>query len=187
LKRCCRAAVAVLIGWTTGALSVGSFTCCVRALAGAIARQNMGATQRSTIVSSAGATRPSGCTGSTGDWHSRNRWLISHVKAHRCAAGGKRGAFEEAIGRSWGGRTTTIHALSDAEGKPSRPADSARQRTCTPERCRTHKATHCRQGLRYQSPARLAQRAGIKAVIPSSARRKPLIFRTIATSTDSAI
>lgn len=30
----------------------------------------------------------------------------SHVKAHRSAGGGKRGAFEEAIGRSRGGRTT---------------------------------------------------------------------------------
>lgn len=30
----------------------------------------------------------------------------------------KRGAFEEAIGRSRGGRTTKIHALTDAEGRP---------------------------------------------------------------------
>jgi hypothetical protein len=37
----------------------------------------------------------------------------SHVKAHRSAAGGKRGAFGEAIDRSRGGRTTTIHALTE--------------------------------------------------------------------------
>ncbi|HSH62955.1 MAG TPA: IS5 family transposase [Methyloceanibacter sp.] len=41
----------------------------------------------------------------------------SHIKAHRSAAGGK-GTFREAIGRSRGGRTTKIHALTDAEGRP---------------------------------------------------------------------
>ena len=41
----------------------------------------------------------------------------SHVKAHRSAGGGK-GAFAEAIGRSRGGRTTTIHAVTDALGRP---------------------------------------------------------------------
>ncbi len=30
----------------------------------------------------------------------------------------KRGAFQEAIGRLRGGRTTAIHALTDAEGRP---------------------------------------------------------------------
>jgi transposase len=42
----------------------------------------------------------------------------SHVRAHRSAAGGKRGAFKEGVGRSRGGRTTAIHALTDAAGKP---------------------------------------------------------------------
>src|SRR5882762_9654267 len=42
----------------------------------------------------------------------------SHVKAHRSAAGGKGGAFAQAIGRSRGGRTTGLHALSDALGRP---------------------------------------------------------------------
>src|SRR6516162_24866 len=32
--------------------------------------------------------------------------------------GRKRGAYEEAIGRSRGGRTTKIHAMTDAEGRP---------------------------------------------------------------------
>nr|WP_225649618.1 IS5 family transposase [Bradyrhizobium australafricanum] len=41
----------------------------------------------------------------------------SHIKAHRSAAGGK-GDYEEAIGRSRGGRTTKIHALTDDEGRP---------------------------------------------------------------------
>src|SRR5688572_15122710 len=33
-------------------------------------------------------------------------------------SGRKRGAFEEAIGRSRGGRTTAIHVLTDALGRP---------------------------------------------------------------------
>jgi transposase len=33
-------------------------------------------------------------------------------------SGRKRGTFREAIGRSRGGRTTKIHALTDAEGRP---------------------------------------------------------------------
>jgi putative transposase len=35
------------------------------------------------------------------------------AKAHRSAAGGKRGAEAQAIGRSRGGRTTKIHAIVD--------------------------------------------------------------------------
>ena len=33
----------------------------------------------------------------------------THVKAHRSAAGGKRGEWEQAVGRSRGGRTSKIH------------------------------------------------------------------------------
>lgn len=39
------------------------------------------------------------------------------IKAHRSASGGK-GECEQAIGRSRGGRTTKIHALSDPDCKP---------------------------------------------------------------------
>ena len=39
------------------------------------------------------------------------------VKAHRCAAGGK-GEQSQAIGRSRGGRTTKIHALTDRFCRP---------------------------------------------------------------------
>lgn len=38
-------------------------------------------------------------------------------KAHRCNAGGKGEAQEQAIGRSRGGRTTKIHAVTDAVGR----------------------------------------------------------------------
>ncbi|WP_342111695.1 IS5-like element ISMra5 family transposase [Methylobacterium sp. SI9] len=40
------------------------------------------------------------------------------VKAHRCAAGGKGGEQSQAIGRSRGGRTTKIHALTDRFCRP---------------------------------------------------------------------
>ena len=42
----------------------------------------------------------------------------SAVKAHRCASGGKGGEHQQAIGQSRGGRTTKIHALTDAECRP---------------------------------------------------------------------
>ncbi|WP_144440009.1 IS5 family transposase [Methylobacterium sp. AMS5] len=41
----------------------------------------------------------------------------SAVKAHRCASGGK-GGHNQAIGRSRGGRTTKIHALTDRFCRP---------------------------------------------------------------------
>jgi hypothetical protein len=42
----------------------------------------------------------------------------SHVKAHRSAAGEKRGERAQAIGRSRGGRSSKIHALTDHLGRP---------------------------------------------------------------------
>jgi hypothetical protein len=42
----------------------------------------------------------------------------SHVKAHRSAAGPKKGEYEEAIGRSRGGRTCKIHCLADDRSRP---------------------------------------------------------------------
>ena len=41
----------------------------------------------------------------------------SHVKAHRSAAGGKRGEWEQAVGRSRGGRTSKVHGLADDRGR----------------------------------------------------------------------
>jgi len=41
----------------------------------------------------------------------------SHIKAHLFGRP-KMGTFRQAIGRSRDGRTTKIHALTDAEGKP---------------------------------------------------------------------
>jgi transposase len=42
----------------------------------------------------------------------------SAVEAHRFAAGGKGGERSQAIGRSRGGRTTKIHALTDTDCRP---------------------------------------------------------------------
>ncbi|MBA4788420.1 MULTISPECIES: IS5 family transposase [Hyphomicrobiales] len=42
----------------------------------------------------------------------------SAVKAHRSASGGKGGRGSQAIGRSRGGRTTKIHALTDRHCRP---------------------------------------------------------------------
>jgi transposase len=102
----------------------------------------------------------------------------SRVKAHRSAAGGKGGAFDEAIGRSRGGRTTTIHALSDALGRP---------RVLLIAPGNVHDVMMAPQLLKAAGPIKrlLADKAydtnnlrrllaehGIEAVIPSIARRK---------------
>ncbi|WP_247497351.1 IS5 family transposase [Bradyrhizobium sp. 149] len=55
-------------------------------------------------------------TGSTGMYGSISV-ASTYIKAHRSAAGAK-GAFNNAIGRSRGGQTTKIHALTDDIGRP---------------------------------------------------------------------
>jgi transposase len=55
-------------------------------------------------------------TGSTGMYGSASV-DSTYIKAHRSAAG-KGGAFNNAIGRSRGGQTTKIHALTDEIGRP---------------------------------------------------------------------
>lgn len=42
----------------------------------------------------------------------------AHVRAHRCAVGGKGGSVSRPFGISRGGRTTKIHALGDGLGRP---------------------------------------------------------------------
>ena len=49
----------------------------------------------------------------------------THVKAHRCAGGGKGGASEQAIGITKGGRNSKIHGLGDANRLFRRPPFSA--------------------------------------------------------------
>ncbi len=49
----------------------------------------------------------------------RKRGRRQHSRQGASVRGrGKRGAFSQAIGRSRGGRTTKIHALTDAKGRP---------------------------------------------------------------------
>src|SRR6202008_2118035 len=53
------------------------------------------------------------------DWHRRHGGDRQHPhQGAPLGSGRKRGDYEEAIGRSRGGRTTKIHALTDAEGRP---------------------------------------------------------------------
>ena len=105
----------------------------------------------------------------------------------------KRGAFEQAIGRSRGGRTTKIHALTDAAGRPrvlplaGNVHDHDGARPCIagrPDRRLLADRAYDANRLR----GCLAER-GIEAVIPSNARRKPPIRRTprsIASATSSS-
>lgn len=51
----------------------------------------------------------------------------SMVKAHRAAAGSKKGELEEGISLSRGGRTSKVHAAVDATGHPLRLAISGGQ------------------------------------------------------------
>src|ERR1051326_2848623 len=93
----------------------------------------------------------------------------------------KRGAFKQAIGRSRGGRTITLHALTDAVGRP---------RVFLLAPGNQHDVMMAPDLLRLAGPLSrlLADKAydtnklrqllaarGIEAVIPSIARRKPLI------------
>jgi transposase len=93
----------------------------------------------------------------------------------------KRGAFEQAIGRSRGGRTTTLHALTDAAGRP---------RVLLIAPGNQHDVTMAAALLSAAGPIarliadkaydtnslrRLLAEQGTEAVIPSIARRKPLI------------
>ena len=51
----------------------------------------------------------------------------SIVKAHRAAAGSKKGELQEGIGRSRGGRTSKVHVAVDERGRPVRLAISGGQ------------------------------------------------------------
>ncbi len=93
----------------------------------------------------------------------------------------KRGAYGEAIGRSRGGRTTKIHALTDEKGRPrilllspgnthdvmAAPALVEAAGSCL--RLIADKAYDA------NSFRNLLAQKGIEAVIPSIRRRKPLI------------
>jgi len=93
----------------------------------------------------------------------------------------KRGAYGEAIGRSRGGRTTKIHALTDADGRPRvllLSPGNAHDVVMAPTLVdAAGSATRLIADKAYDTNALRAVLAGkgIVAVIPSIRRRKPLI------------
>lgn len=76
----------------------------------------------------------------------------THVKVHRCAAGGKKGALRHAIETSRGGRNTKIHLVADAEGRP-------RAICLTPGN--THDIKPARQASTYGTAAARDRRQGL--------------------------
>ena len=121
-----------------------------------------------------GAHRQHGC-----DRHGGDRRLARQGTPLRRRR--KRGVFQEAIGRSRGGRTTKIHALTDTAGRP---------RVLMIAPGNLHDVMMAEELLSAIGPVArlladkaydtsrlrtlLAQR-GVEAVIPSLARRKPMI------------
>src|SRR4029453_18502724 len=90
---------------------------------GSIVRRNMGRPRRSTIASTAGVRREFGRASSRRRPNllpppERMALDSTHVKAHRCAGGGKGGASEQAIGITKGGRNSKIHGLVDKLCRP---------------------------------------------------------------------
>src|SRR4029450_3051019 len=90
---------------------------------GSIVRRNMGRPRRSTIASTAGVRRECGRASSRrqpnpAEPPERMALDSTHVKAHRCAGGGKGGASEQAIGITKGGRNIKIHGLVDKLCRP---------------------------------------------------------------------
>jgi transposase len=112
-------------------------------------------------------------------WHGGNRQLA----CQSASLGGwwKRGAFEQAIGRSRGGRTTTLHALTDAAGRPRvllLTPGNQHDVTMAPELLRLAGPIDCLIADKAYDTNKLRQLLagqGVAAVIPSIARRKPLI------------
>lgn len=95
--------------------------------------------------------------------------------------GWKRGAYGEAIGRSRGGRTTKIHALTDAEGRPRvllLSPGNAHDVVMAPaliEAAGRILRLIADKAYDTNSFRNLLAEKGIEAVIPSIRRRKPLI------------
>ena len=118
--------------------------------------------------------------------HRRDRRRLNRQFARQGASLGgrrKRGAFKEGVGRSRGGRTTAIHALADAAGRP---------RVLLVAPGNVHDVMMAEELLSAAGPIErlIADKAydtnrlrsflkerDIEAVIPSSARRKPFIAR----------
>ncbi|MET4323572.1 hypothetical protein ABIC02_007362 [Bradyrhizobium sp. RT5a] len=110
------------IGTTIGASSAVLFTCCNRGRHAVIVRANTVLTRRPTIASIAG---PSANDGAQSFKHRPNRAKMpSCCRSTRLRSKligvppAEKGEHNQAIGRSRGGRTTKIHALSDQHRRP---------------------------------------------------------------------
>jgi hypothetical protein len=117
----------------------------------------MARTRLFTIASIVGAGRASGPTFLRADRFDRHGG--GRFDAHQSSplrSRRKRGAFRHAIGRSRGGRTTKIHALTEDHGRPlalqhapgnAHDLDGARTLLAI-----TSRPPHCRPRLRRQEP-----------------------------------
>ncbi|ULJ81686.1 IS5 family transposase (plasmid) [Rhizobium sp. C104] len=102
------------------------------------------------------------------------------VRAHQQAASGKRGAKDQALGRSRGGLTTKIHMLVDALGRPLRFIVTAGQVgdiTQAPALLKGQSGDAVLADKAYDSNAlrETITSMGAEAVIPSNRSRKIII------------
>jgi transposase len=109
-------------------------------------------------------------------WHGRNRCHPRQGAPLR--VGRKRGDYAQAIGRSRGGRTTKIHALTDAQGRPRvlllTPGNINDGTIAAALLAKAGSVTRLLADKAYDTDAlrrSLAER-GAEAVIPSTASRK---------------
>jgi transposase len=129
---------------------------------------------RHLAVAVQGADREHGCAGNGLD-----RQLAHQGTPLRRR--GKRGAFEQAIGRSRGGRTTTLHALTDAAGRPRvlliAPGNQHDVTMAAPLLSAAGPIARLIADKAYDTNPlrRLLVEQGTEAVTPSITRRKPLI------------
>uniref|UniRef100_UPI0038D004DB IS5 family transposase n=1 Tax=Gluconobacter thailandicus TaxID=257438 RepID=UPI0038D004DB len=102
------------------------------------------------------------------------------VRAHQQAATGKRGAKDQALGRSRGGLTTKIHMLADTFGRPLRfrvTPGQASDITSAPDLLEGQKADAVLADKAYDSNNLREKITAMKAeaVIPSKRNRKVFI------------
>jgi transposase len=102
------------------------------------------------------------------------------VRAHQQAANGKRGAKDQALGRSRGGLTTKIHMLADALGRPLRFIVTAGQVgdiTQAPALLdgQTGRAVLADKAYDSNALRAIIAASGATAVIPSNRTRKVII------------
>ncbi|MGR7996924.1 IS5 family transposase [Xanthobacter sp. ZOL 2024] len=113
----------------------------------------------------------------------------SAVKAHRSASGGKGGKRSQAIGRSRGGRTTKIHALTDRKCRPiaflltgGQVADCTAAATLLQQMPKA-RILHGDKGYDSNAVRRQVEEAGAMPNIPPKANRRwkpcfsPVLYR----------